>query len=724
VEEAIGKSRIDILIVDDRPENLLALEAVLSDDGYNLIKAGSGTEALRFLLDHECAIILMDVQMPEMDGYETATLIKRSERYRDIPIIFITALNKEERFVHQGYRSGAVDYVFKPFDAEILRSKVAVFADLFRKNQEIHRQAALLRDADRRERERELARLELKSLKREQASQRRYRELVDGLRNAIIWSAEPETLQFSFVSPSAERIVGFAPEAWISEPGFWFNRLPGGEISHVRQRLRDAVASLGEVQFEHRLLKAQGGQAWFRTSVRLVPRVDSPDERYELQGLSVDITDLKEAENALHRSETRARILAEASLLMSQSLDYETTLEGIGRLTVREFADWYSVDTVEEGSEDVACIASAMSEQRLDAADAPAFRARYLDSAPVRSFLRDTAQKARSHILPACPLFASALTVPLLARGRVIGFMSFARGWTGGEGAEPFDASDLVMAEDFATRVTLALENSRLYQAARLAIQARDEFLSIASHELKTPLTPLRLQTQAVLRMIKNRQLHELEPERLIKMVQTSDKQITRIAQLIEDLLDVSRINGGRLTFELEEFDLGALVQEVVDRFATQIQADGCTVRIDASPAATGKWDRFRVEQVVVNLLTNALKYGAGQPIEIRVGAHPDGVAIEVRDHGIGIAKADQERIFRRFERAVSSTYFGGLGLGLFIVSEILRAHGGRIEVESEEKRGSLFRAILPADSSRVAGITSDLGGPAHITAPVQGGTA
>ncbi len=693
------RKKIDILMVDDRPQNLLTLEAVLANADYNLIKASSGAEALRILLDHECAIILMDVQMPEMDGYETATIIKQSERYRDIPIIFITALNKEERFVHQGYRSGAVDYVFKPFDDEILRSKVAVFADLFRKNQEIKRQAELLRIADRKERDRELARLELTSLRREQASQRKYRELVDSLHNAVIWTAEPQTLQFTFVSPSVERILGYPLENWSAFPDFFFQNLVTEEAEIVRANLRDAVASGGEVKFEHRYLTPRGKVAWLQTSARIFAAGEGAEERSELRGLSVDITAIKEAEVAFQRSETRARTLSEASLLMSQSLDYETTLEGLGRLAVQDFADWYSVDALDESGE-IKQLAGALGDVGLKSKDSRQVRDSFYELGVVKEYLRDSGRHLRPEVFSGMEDFSSAITVPLLVRGRVTGFMSFARGLREGSKERPFDVADLSLAEDFAIRVTLAIENSRLYQAAQLAIQARDEFLSIASHELKTPLTPLRLQTQAVLRMIRNRTQGELEPEKLTQMILTSDRQITRICKLIEDLLDISKINGGRLTFELSEFDITSVVQEVVDRFASQIQAEGSSVVLNLDAPIEGKWDRFRIEQVIVNLLTNALKYGGGKPIEISVQEHPEGVAILVRDHGIGIAKADQDRIFGRFERAVSSAHFGGLGLGLFIVSVILRAHGGRIEVESEPGQGSLFRVVLPLDAS------------------------
>src|ERR687888_1973702 len=138
----------NILLVDDRPENLLALESILAPLGQNLIHANSGEDALRELLRHEVAVILLDVQMPDLDGFETAQLIKQRERTSHVPIIFVTAISKDEEQVFRGYSAGAVDYVFKPFNPEVLRSKVSVFIELYEKNLELRRQAELLAEQE------------------------------------------------------------------------------------------------------------------------------------------------------------------------------------------------------------------------------------------------------------------------------------------------------------------------------------------------------------------------------------------------------------------------------------------------------------------------------------------------------------------------------------------------------------------------------------------------
>jgi len=232
-----AEDKLDILLVDDKPENLLALEAVLQSPDYRLIKASSGSEALAYLLDHDCAIILLDVQMPEMDGFETASLIKASNRTRDIPIIFLTAISTDESFVHQGYMAGAVDYLLKPLNPEILKAKVAVFAALHRSKQQIQRQAELLRLKDREELGRRVADLELLALRREQVIQQKYRELVEGIDHAVIWAAAPGLLTFTFVSPSAARILGYPLQDWLKEPNFWTKHLHPDDKERVLAKL-------------------------------------------------------------------------------------------------------------------------------------------------------------------------------------------------------------------------------------------------------------------------------------------------------------------------------------------------------------------------------------------------------------------------------------------------------------------------------------------------------
>ncbi|MDB4981198.1 MAG: Two-component sensor histidine kinase [Myxococcales bacterium] len=230
------------------------------------------------------------------------------------------------------------------------------------------------------------------------------------------------------------------------------------------------------------------------------------------------------------------------------------------------------------------------------------------------------------------------------------------------------------------------------------AVRVRDEFLSIASHELRTPLAALRLQIDSVARSIERRPEEHLASGRLAASTGAALGQVQRLTKLIESLLDISRFAEGRVTLEREDVDLVALVRGVVDAMAEPARIAGCSLTLTAPSTLCGRWDRVRLEQVVSNLLGNAMKFGARQPIAIDV-AVAEGVArVSVRDRGIGIDDRDQRRIFERFERSVSARHFGGLGLGLWVAKQIADAHAGTIDVQSEPGAGATFTLTLPCD--------------------------
>ncbi len=243
-------------------------------------------------------------------------------------------------------------------------------------------------------------------------------------------------------------------------------------------------------------------------------------------------------------------------------------------------------------------------------------------------------------------------------------------------------------------------ELAKARDEAEIAVKTRDEFLSIASHELKTPLTSLKLQIQMRRRNIQKGAFSALTPERFMAMVDDDEKQINRINRLVDDMLDISRLRVGKFILEPTEFDLGELVKEVVQRFLPQLEAAECSIHLNIPLPVLGTWDHARIEQVFTNLLTNAMKYGAGNPIEIGVYKNETEATISVRDEGIGIAENDFERVFQQFERAVHPNEVSGLGLGLYIVKEIIHAHTGKISVQSQLKRGSTFTVKLPLHSA------------------------
>ncbi len=234
-------------------------------------------------------------------------------------------------------------------------------------------------------------------------------------------------------------------------------------------------------------------------------------------------------------------------------------------------------------------------------------------------------------------------------------------------------------------------ERARLYAEAQDAIRARDDFLSVAGHELRTPVNAVSLLTAGLLRKARSAG----GPEGLADGLERLSGAVDRLSRMTDQVLDVSQIAAGKLVLNREEFDLAELVREVAARFEDGLLAAGCEVemRLDSVP---GVWDRARLEQVVTNLLANAVKYGGGKPIHLVAARRNHAALLGVRDHGIGIAPEDRARIFQRFERADSARPYHGLGIGLWIVRRIVDAHRGSIEVESEPGKGAEFRVTLP----------------------------
>ncbi len=239
-------------------------------------------------------------------------------------------------------------------------------------------------------------------------------------------------------------------------------------------------------------------------------------------------------------------------------------------------------------------------------------------------------------------------------------------------------------------------ENARLYEEARAAVRTRDDFLSVASHELKTPLTPLQLRLQALRRETEADEGESVPRARVARLVEGAEQQMRRLATLVDALLDVSRLATGQVLLHPRDVDLAEVAREVVGGLAPRGARMGCRVEVEAEVPVMGRWDRMRVEQVVTNLLSNALKYGRGRPVHVRVEGGPEWAVLEVRDEGIGIAAEHRSRIFGKFERAVSGRHYGGLGLGLYITHQLVEAMGGHIGVESQLGRGSTFRVELP----------------------------
>lgn len=259
----------------------------------------------------------------------------------------------------------------------------------------------------------------------------------------------------------------------------------------------------------------------------------------------------------------------------------------------------------------------------------------------------------------------------------------------------------LGISEDI-TEKKLAEEQHRLLLQEQFArgeaekmIQQRDDFISIAAHELRTPLTSISLQNQLISKFLPT--LGDApNVQKFITLTQNCQAQIERLTKLVENLLDVTRATTGRLVLDKTDVNLAELVKRIIKGLEVELSRSKCKLELDLEPDLNGKWDASRLEQIFVNLMTNAMKFGKGHPIEVSAKRENSFAVLRVKDHGIGISKEDQARLFNRFERAVSITSFGGLGLGLYISRQIATAHGGTIEVQSEIGHGTTFTVKLP----------------------------
>jgi signal transduction histidine kinase len=252
-----------------------------------------------------------------------------------------------------------------------------------------------------------------------------------------------------------------------------------------------------------------------------------------------------------------------------------------------------------------------------------------------------------------------------------------------------------------------ALEESRRELRATQAelersVQMRDDFMSMVAHELRTPLNTLFLETQLREMQLNKGNLGAFSEENLRKMVARDGRQIQSMIRLINDMVDVSRIRSGKLSIRPADTELSSLLERIVSDLAQRTEAAGGTITLDVCGPVAGVWDEFRVEQIIINLLTNALRYGGSKPITITLRRLDERAEIVVRDQGVGISPEDQLRIFKPFERAGTKDVREGLGLGLYIARQLAESHGGTLDVESGPDQGAAFRLVLPLASSRL----------------------
>ncbi|NRD48316.1 response regulator [Corallococcus exiguus] len=416
-------------------------------------------------------------------------------------------------------------------------------------------------------------------------------------------------------------------------------------------------------------------------------------------------------ETRVRRERTRAEvdrdILAKASELLTGPLEQAARLDQLVQLMVPRVVDWcaFFLQDPDQGGLRLVALAHPDAERRahawkldqrfpLDpqAAAGPAYVLRtgqpeFMPDVRKRPepITRDVAHQRAIEGLG----LRSVVNVALPGNDGRLGVLSM-----GTLGERTLAPVDLSLAQELARRTGLVLENARLFQEAREAVRLRDEFLTVAAHELRTPLTTLRLQLGTLLQRT---EAHKLEPD-VVTRLERSVRQVRRLGTLVEGLLDVSQLSSGELSLMPERFDLEELVSEVLDRYQAEARAAGCELRQSPRRGLWGTWDRLRVDQAVAALISNALKFGPGRPVEVDVGREGSFARIQVRDRGIGVPVDQVERIFERFGRAVSSHSYGGLGLGLYLARRAAEAHGGRAWAEPAAGEGARFTLELPLE--------------------------
>ncbi len=576
---------VNILMVDDSATNLLALESILHGPDRNLVSASSGDDALRYLLDHEVAVILMDVYMPGLDGLETAELIRRRDKSRDIPIIFLTADSTGGRHLSRGYSLGAVDYIVKPIEPDILRSKVDVFVELSKKTREIQQQAQLLHE---------------KNLELESSNLTRLKMLID-LGQELSAEHEPTKVLEKFCR-SARRIVD------VKEAAVGLLNGKPGELKY-----------------------------FFRCG---------PSEETDLC-----------ADNPAIPEEVLLEVINEGRPIRLNQFDER--LRAFGR------------------------------------------------TPPPRSLLG----------------------APIKSSAEVCGWICLVDKVTG----EDFSEADERLAATLATQVGISYENAKLYsdvqrhaaelqqemherkqaedERARLLVReqearaeaeqanrTKDEFLATLSHELRTPLSAILGWTHLV-------RTGKLDQSQIARAFDTIERNARSQSQLIDDLLDVSRIITGKLQIDLRPVELSSVIEAATDAVRPAFEAKNIRFETTLDPISSViLGEPNRLQQILWNLFSNAVKFTPQDgSVHISVKRARPYVKISVIDTGIGIDQDFLPYIFDRFRQADGSTtrVHGGLGLGLAIVKHLVQLHRGTIEVESKgANQGATFTVSLPLASA------------------------
>ncbi len=506
----------------------------------------------------------------------------------------------------------------------------------------------------------------------------------------------------TFMNPVAEGLTGWQQREAAMHPLDEVFRIVNEENRQIVENPVTKVIREGRIVglANHTVLIGRNG--------RETPIDDSGapirDEAGSITGVILVFRDITERK----RIEDDQVFLIQASATLAESLDHDGTLNNLAHLVVPRFGDNCVIDILTDDGLSLRRVAVAsvdpVQEAQLQELKAhfPAdpkrvaghqvliTRKPMLIADQVEDFIENSTD-GNEHKKAAKQLAAkSILYLPLVAHERSIGVIILAMVNSG----RTYTQSDIALINELAYRAAIAVDNSQLLWQAQQAVGIRDEFLSVAAHELKTPVTSLRGFAQTIIRQLKRD--GNLDPAKVGRALEAIDQQSTRLAVLLGQLLDISRIQSGNLALDLETADIVSLVAEVVNR--AQINTSLHTLHLDGAKTLLAQIDPIRLEQVITNLIDNAIKYSPdGGPIEIEITRPTRRTAsIAVTDRGIGIPEERREHIFDRFYQAHRESNFGGMGLGLYISRQIVEMHQGTLKVEFPEEGGTRFVVTVP----------------------------
>lgn len=664
-----GDSPLRVLLVDDRPENLIALEAMLSDmSDVSLVKAMSGQDALRAVLREDFAAILLDVQMPGMDGFETAELIRSNPKTRNMPIIFVTAGMRDSDSREQAYRQGAVDYLMKPLEPAVVRSKVRVFCDLYAQRQTIarhnaqletlvaNRTAALQRSNDELARERD-----------------RYREMSAKFELATsgallgVWDCDLRTGELLWDARMHE-LYGLTPAQFRGDHAAWIACVHPDDRTFCETSIRLALRGEQDYDIEFRIVRPDGTVRYVKGSARVV--FDEAGRALRMTGINQDISGIKQIEQEVRAHRDRLlELVDEKTASLRAVVDHAA--EGIITTDLTGVILGFNL-AAERMFGHTAAAAVGQKVNMLMPAPHDQAHDGYIER-----YLGGASSQIVGGGREAVGLRADGSSFPVY-----IAVSEFAVG-----GERRFTA----IVHDISKQKALEASLVHAREVAEAANQAKGSFLANMSHEIRTPLNAII----GLAHLLRWSGLTPDQCERLGKI----DSAANHLLSVINDILDLSKIDAGKLELEHLDFGLSAVLEYVRSLIADQAQAKGLTVAVESE--GVPEWlhgDPTRLRQALLNFASNAVKFAEHGTISLRAAVLEDCggsllVRFTVEDEGIGIAEDKLYRVFHAFEQVDISTSrrYGGTGLGLTITRRLAEMMGGEIGVQSELGRGSTF---------------------------------